>query len=124
MKDNTEYVMVSPDDTLILGTSDTVLARGNINCFLKTDEGETEIVWSGESTVWWDTQETRQRKGEALYVDDDGDEYTENECRLMTMAEFEALNKEYDYQNADEQVDESILANEYEFTEDGHRYRY
>ena len=29
------------------------------------------------------------------------------------------LRDEYEYQNADEQVDESIIANEYEFTEDG-----
>ena len=91
MKDDNEYVMVSPKDTLILGTSDAILARGNIDCFRRTDDGETEIIWAGESTVWWDTQETQMREGKLLYVDYDGDEYTEDECRLMTMSEFEAL---------------------------------
>jgi len=35
---------------------------------------------------------------------------------------YRTLEKEYDFLNSDEQVDESILANEYEFTEDGKRY--
>lgn len=34
---------------------------------------------------------------------------------------YRTLEKEYEYQNADEQVDESILANGYEFTEEGKR---
>src|SRR3990167_8379313 len=33
------------------------------------------------------------------------------------------LQAEYEYQLADEQVDETIRANDYEFTEDGKRYR-
>lgn len=37
---------------------------------------------------------------------------------------YQQLEKEWDWQNADEQVDENIRANEYEFTEDGRRYRY
>lgn len=34
---------------------------------------------------------------------------------------YRQLEEEYDYQNADEQVDDSIIANEYEFEEDGTR---
>lgn len=34
---------------------------------------------------------------------------------------YAQLEKEWDYQNADEQVDENIRANEYEFTEEGKR---
>lgn len=34
---------------------------------------------------------------------------------------YRALEKEYDYQNADAQVDESIRCNEYEFDENGNR---
>lgn len=34
---------------------------------------------------------------------------------------YRQLEKEYDYLNSDEAVDESIKANEYEFTEDGTR---
>lgn len=34
---------------------------------------------------------------------------------------FKSLEKEYEYLMSDESVDESIKANEYEFTEDGER---
>lgn len=34
---------------------------------------------------------------------------------------YDQLEKEYDYQTSDEQIEESIRANEYEFTEDGRR---
>jgi hypothetical protein len=34
---------------------------------------------------------------------------------------YRQLEREYDYQNADAQVDENIRANEYEFYEDGKR---
>lgn len=34
---------------------------------------------------------------------------------------YRCLEKEYEWLNSDEQVEESIIANEYEFTEDGHR---
>ena len=33
---------------------------------------------------------------------------------------YKQLEKEWDYQNSDEQIDETIRANEYEFSEDGH----
>jgi hypothetical protein len=36
---------------------------------------------------------------------------------------YKQLNDEWDYQNADEQVDDNIRANEYEFDEDGNRSR-
>lgn len=35
---------------------------------------------------------------------------------------YDQLEKEYEWQTADEQVDEAIRCNEYEFTEDGKRY--
>lgn len=35
---------------------------------------------------------------------------------------FRSLEQEYEYLNSDEQVDESIRANEYEFTEEGERF--
>lgn len=37
---------------------------------------------------------------------------------------YRSLEKEYEWLMSDEQVDASIEANEYEFTEDGDRYRY
>jgi hypothetical protein len=35
---------------------------------------------------------------------------------------YDRLRENYDWLNSDEQVDETILANEYEFTETGERW--
>jgi hypothetical protein len=37
---------------------------------------------------------------------------------------YSQLEKEYEWQNADEQVDDTIRANAYEFDEDGARSRF
>lgn len=37
---------------------------------------------------------------------------------------YRRLEEEWEYQNSDEIVDENIIGNEYEFTEDGRRYAY
>jgi hypothetical protein len=56
-----------------------------------------------------------------------GKEDSEVEERIIQMSRdamdwiYTQLGREYDYQNADEQVDENIRANDYEFTEEGKR---
>jgi hypothetical protein len=42
-------------------------------------------------------------------------------ARDLARAFYKALEAEYDYQNSDEQIAETIIANEYEFTEEGER---
>lgn len=42
-------------------------------------------------------------------------------CRDLMRKIYRDLEKEYEWQNVDEQVEENIRANEYEFTEDGKR---
>ena len=37
---------------------------------------------------------------------------------------YKSLEKEYEYLNSDEAVDESLIVNEYEFDEDGNRFKY
>lgn len=55
------------------------------------------------------------------------EQWTADEETLIELARdfmdwiYKSLEQEYDYLNSDEQLDESILANEYEFTEDGYR---
>ncbi len=44
----------------------------------------------------------------------------EDLCSIL----YKGLEEEYDYLNSDEVVDESIEANEYDFDEDGDRFRY
>lgn len=50
------------------------------------------------------------------------EEYIRNVAEELNHHLFQSLEKEYEWLNSDEQVDESIIANEYEFTENGERY--
>ena len=52
------------------------------------------------------------------------EDFTEEYEKALCEEYASVLQNEYEWQLADEQVDESIRANEYEFTEDGNRYRY
>ncbi len=66
-------------------------------------------------------------------MDDDSDDALDNEprkeleerfitaARDLAHAFYKALEAEYEYQNSDEVVEETIIANEYEFTEEGER---
>ncbi len=45
-------------------------------------------------------------------------------CREFMQDIYFMLNREYDYLNSDESVDESISINEYEFTETGSIHRW
>lgn len=60
---------------------------------------------------------------ESLYRDI-GDSEDDIRTALRDFADwiYKKLEDDYNYQNADDQVDESITANEYEFHEDGTRY--
>ena len=57
-------------------------------------------------------------KGDFSYFE----ESVENALRNFADWIYNSLETEYDYQNSDEAVIEAILANEYEFTEDGQIY--
>lgn len=56
-----------------------------------------------------------------VYRDEDG-EAIEDLLRDFMCWIYKSLESEYDYQNADEQVDEAIRINEYTFTEEGRRF--
>lgn len=53
------------------------------------------------------------------YPSDDTEEKAKEALRDYMRWIYRRLEAEWEYQNADEQVDESIRSNEYEFTEDG-----
>ena len=58
---------------------------------------------------------------EGVQPDDIQDEHEENARDAMRWI-YSQLEAEYEYRNADEQIDEDIRANEYTFTEDGRRF--
>ena len=67
---------------------------------------------ASQGDEWWDcTYDSIQ----------DAAKYEECLVRFMQWM-YRQLEAEYDYRNSDEQIDKSITANEYEFTEDGKRF--
>lgn len=94
MSDDTDYFMVSPNNTRIIGTLEKLVGRGEITCFNKLDDGKIDIVWDGYTEVFWDSQETVQRKGQRIFLDREGNEYPEDKCRLVTQEELDALEEE------------------------------
>jgi hypothetical protein len=54
-------------------------------------------------------------------LDDETIKGISDELRAFMRWIYRSLEREYDYHLSDEHVDESIIANEYEFTEDGRR---
>lgn len=54
-------------------------------------------------------------------VNSDDEETVREAMRDVASWIYRTLEREYEYQNADEQVDDTIRTNEYEFTEDGRR---
>lgn len=75
---------------------------------------------SADSRGHWLTVETEDRENQ--YKDLRGDDDSIKELmRDFANWIYKQLAREYEYQTADEQVDDCIIANEYEFTEDGER---
>lgn len=81
----------------------------------------------GENCETYKTARAYLKDIDALELDEDGDFVDEDTADEVTkdfkyslLENYRIMfEKEVDYQNSDEVVDESIIANEYEFTEDG-----
>lgn len=63
---------LSPSGSPIIGTSDTVSCRAEIVGI--EDDGTPE--YEGDTEVFWDEQETKERDGKILFMDEDGYEWT------------------------------------------------
>lgn len=82
----------SPTGSLIIGTSERVLATANVlvNSFARDGDGALDFDHEGGSDVYWDTMETLTRRGKPLFVDENGDEWTSDQIVLEGEA-FPAL---------------------------------
>lgn len=76
--------------------------------------------YSHERSVSYDcSEEIETEEGTEDKISIDTEEEFETLCRSLMKWIYRQLEKEYEYLISDEQVDESIRINEYEFTEDG-----
>ncbi len=71
---------ISPTGALIVGSADWVPANALIEGH---PDGSVDFEGVGETVLWWDGQYTNERDGEDLYVDEDGEEWTADEIRLV-----------------------------------------
>ena len=74
----------APDGTLITGTKEIVpgVACVRPDSFRKTGDGKIAFEHLGETDVDWDGQETVQFEGKTIFVDADGEEWTEDRIEL------------------------------------------
>lgn len=72
-------IMISSDGTRITGSLERLYGIAQILDF--DDKGEPN--YEGTTDVDWNSQETVMRDGERVFIDDDGDEYLEGQCKLV-----------------------------------------
>ncbi len=76
---------ISPTGAPIVGSSDWVPGNALIEerSWKRLPDGSVDFEWVGETVLCWDGQYTNERDGEDLYVDEDGEEWTADEIRLV-----------------------------------------
>lgn len=61
----------SPTGSLIVGTLETI--QGSAQITEITEAGDP--VYAGDTEVFWDSQETVERDGQTVFLDEDGEEW-------------------------------------------------
>lgn len=69
----------------IVGTAERIYgtARLVVDSFARDEAGELSFDHNGQTDVDWNSQETLDREGWIVFVDDDGEEVPENEIELI-----------------------------------------
>lgn len=86
-------VLVSPKNTRIIGTCETIPGCAIIQDPKLAEDGRFEFEYSGETKCYWNGQNTIELNGERVFQDDLGNEFVESQLRVMSEEEFEALEK-------------------------------
>lgn len=70
--------LVAPNGAQIVGTSEMIASTAHVEN-LRWENGEVTFDYEGGSDVYWDTSTTQTRDGEILFVDENGDEWSESD---------------------------------------------
>lgn len=87
------YQLFSPNGTHIQGTKEQLTGKAVIGYVEgRNPDGTFNFEYVGETVVWWDEQRTVERDGKRIFVDETGDEFTEDQLELR---EGEWINDEF-----------------------------
>ena len=77
--------LISPEGTRIIGTLERLSGRAEIalDSFRANPQGGFTFEYEGTTEVFWDGQETEVWDGERVFLDEEGNEFTENTLRLV-----------------------------------------
>jgi len=111
------YAFVSKLDQESLYISGSVTRHNHHYVHEKTTDFETEIDFRGATKNGEELTPEEHNMGDTLV--NKAVEDIQNLVVRINKAIYKSLEKEYEWQTADEQIDEMIRSNEYEFDEDG-----
>lgn len=76
--------MIAPNGLRIIGTLETIPGCALImpDTAVTLKDGTFDFEWDGETTVWWDGQQTVKRRKCRVFVDEDYNEWLESELKL------------------------------------------
>jgi hypothetical protein len=77
------FAAISPTGAAILGTYEMCPARAEIACFYRNEDGSIGYDHEGGSEMFWDAMETVTRDGKTVFLDENGDEWTEDQITLV-----------------------------------------
>jgi hypothetical protein len=77
--------LISPEGTRIIGTLEKLSGRAEIvpDSFRANPQGGFTFEYEDTTEVFWDDQETEVWDGERVFLDEKGNEFTENTLRLV-----------------------------------------
>jgi hypothetical protein len=83
--DQRRMALISPEGTRIIGTLERLSGRAEIvpDSFRANPQGGFTFEYEGTTEVFWDGQETEVQDGERVFLDEEGNEFTENTLRLV-----------------------------------------
>jgi len=70
--------LVAPNGCEIKGTLETLSGVALIFELSRAADGTVNFEYEGETKIWWDEQKTVRRHGNAVFVDTEGNEWTED----------------------------------------------
>jgi hypothetical protein len=71
--------LVAPNGCEIKGTLETLSGVALTLELSRSADGTVTFEYEGETKIWWDEQKTVRRHGKAVFVDTEGNEWTEDQ---------------------------------------------